>query len=85
MKSAEVIVSCAFKEAFVKAVTRPQLMSAARSLLSQEEAKDLRKAEKQKLLIPLVLAFLKKKIVGVKKGADVQNLTQNSVKLIKNY
>ena len=42
----EVIVSCAFKEAFVKAVTRPQLMSAARSLLSQEEAKDLRKAEK---------------------------------------
>ena len=60
IKSAEVIVSCTFKETFIKAVTRLQLISAARSLLAKEEAKELRTAEKQKLLVPLALAFLKK-------------------------
>ena len=85
IKSAEVVVSCAFKETFIKAVTRSQLISAAKSLLSKEEAKELRTAEKQKLLVPLALAFLKKKIVGVRKGSNIQSLTQNCVKLIGNY
>ena len=85
IKSAEVVVSCAFKETFIKAVTRSQLISAAKSLLSKEEAKGLRTAEKQKLLVPLALAFLKKKIVGVRKGSNIQSLTQNCVKLIGNY
>ena len=83
MKSAEVNVSCAFKETFIKAVTRARLMSATRSLLSKGEAKELRMAEKQ--LIPLAHAFLKNKIVGIRKGSDVHNLTQNCVKLIGNY
>ena len=45
---------------FIKGVAMSQLISATRSLLIKEEAKELRIAEKQKLLIPLVLAFLKK-------------------------
>ena len=85
MKSAEVLVACAFKEAFVKAVTRGQLMSAARKLLSKEKAAELRTAEKQKMIIPLALAVLKNRTVGVRKGQDIQNLIQNSVKKIGKY
>ena len=87
IKSVEVIVSCGFKETFIKAVTRSQLISAARTLLPKDEAKELRTVDKQKLLVPwpLALAFLKKKIVGVKKGSKVNNLTQNCVKLIGNF
>ena len=86
IKSAEVFVSCAFKETFIKAVTRSQLISAARSqlisaarsLLAKEEAKELRTAEKQKLLVPLALAFLKKKLWELKRD-QMYNLLHRTV------
>ena len=60
-KSAEVIVSCAFScafiETFIKAVTRTQLISVARSLLAKDEAKELRTAEKQSYLYHWPLHF----------------------------
>ena len=57
IKSTEVIVSCAFVETFIKAVTRLQLISVARPLLAKEEAKELRTAEKQSYLYHWLLHF----------------------------
>ena len=84
-KSAEVIVACAFQAHFIKEVSRQQLSGAARVLLTKQEAKDLRSAEKKKFVIPLAMAFLKKKIVGVKKGSTISNLTQNCVRKIGTF
>ena len=67
-KSAEVVVACAFQAHFIKEVSRQQLTGAARVLLTKDDAKDLRSAEKRKFVKPLAMAFLKQRIVGVKKG-----------------
>ena len=78
IKSAEVIVSCTFKETFIKSVTKSQLISAARSLLAKEEVKELRTTEKQKLLVSLALAFLKKKSWELKRD-QMYNLLHRTV------
>lgn len=65
LKSAEVIIICAFKAHFIKEVSRAQLCAAAKSLLTKEERKGLANAEKSKFLKPLAQTFLDKEIVTI--------------------
>ena len=80
LKSAEVVVICAFEAHFIKEVSIAQLCAAVKSLLSKEERKGLTNAEKSKFLIPLAKVFLSKEIVTFKNvKANLTNLTMNDI------
>ena len=69
MQSGEAIVIVAFGAHFLKNVARNQLKSAAKSLLSPKDGKDLQKAEKHRFIFPLAKAFVNKGIVKIHKAA----------------
>ena len=80
MKSSEVVVAAAFQSHFIKEVSRSQMDGAAKFLLSKEERKELKGAEKSKLLLPLVRALIARNIVQVADGAALDNLSRVYVK-----
>jgi len=53
---------------YIKEVTCSQIAGAIKILLSKEERKELKGAEKAKLLIPLARAFIAKKLLILQKG-----------------
>lgn len=57
----------AFAVHYLKEVTRSQLLSAARNLLTKEKNR-LQPLEKSEFMLPLAKVFIKKEIVEVKKG-----------------
>ncbi len=85
LKSAEVVVMCAFGAHFIKEVSRSQLCAAAKTLLPKEERRYLQGAEKTKFLKPLAEVFVGKAIVAIKHGADVENLTREDVDKVGTY
>ena len=70
LKTAEIIVTCAFEELFIKSIGKQQIAAAAKSLLTKEENRQLKGGEKAKYLPPLAKAFLDRGIVKIKKGLD---------------
>ena len=72
LKTAEIIVTCAFEELFIKSIGKQQIAAAAKSLLTKEENRQLKGGEKA-YLPPLAKAFLDRGIVKIKKGLDPYN------------
>ena len=58
----------------MKEVSRRQLNSAAKNLLSKEERKEHIKAEKSKFIKPLATKFIERGIVKVKNNCNIVNL-----------
>lgn len=85
IKAAEIIVTCAYDELFIKSVGKQQISAAAKSLLTKEQNKALKGAEKSKYLPLLAKAFIDKKIVKVKKGADLCRISRGDVKKMKTF
>ncbi len=85
LKSAEVVVMCAFGAHFIKEVSCTQLTSAAKTLLARDERKPLQGAEKGAFMKPLAKAFIDKKIVAIQKGAKFTNLTREDVNKCGKY
>lgn len=75
-KSAEVIVMCAFGAHTIKEVSRSQMASAVKFFLEVAERKHLKTADKSQLVKPLAMAFVKKKIVIVKEGTNMDDLSR---------
>ena len=70
---------CAFDAHHFKEISRGQLASAARFFLKGEERKSVPKADKYQLVSLLAPVFLRKGIVALQEGADVDNLCRNDV------
>ena len=85
LKSAEIIIMCAFGAHFIKEVSRSQLCAAAKTLLSKQECRRFRGAEKSKLLKPLAKVFLEKKIVSIEHEGDLESLTRAMVHKIGTF
>ena len=85
IKSSEVVVATAFQSHYIKEVTRSQIAGAIKILLSKEERKELKGAEKAKLLIPLAKAFITKKIIDITEGAPLDNLSIVDVKKVGTF
>ena len=71
----------AFAVHFLKEVSRSQLQSAARKLLTKQEKIWLQPLEKSEFLLPLAKAFIKKKVVKIKKGANPQTSRDDLIKI----
>lgn len=84
-KSGEVIVMTAFTAHFLKDISRSQLMSAAKSLLSSHDRKQLHGAEKSHFMVPLGKAFVENGIVRIDKGACVESLVRNNASKIGTF
>jgi hypothetical protein len=84
-KSASMVVMTAFAVHFLKEVSRSQLQSAARKLLTKEEKNRLQPLEKSEFILPLAKAFIMKKVVEIKKGADQQALSRDDLKKISPF
>ena len=82
MTSAEAVLLTAFGAHFLKEVSRSQLESAAKSLLSQQIIQQLKKADKGDFSMPLAEAFLKKGIVKVAEGCNLRNLSRGDLKKV---
>ena len=87
LKAAQIIITCAFDELFIKNVSKQQISAAAKSLLTKEQNRELKGADKIAYLPPLAKAFLKNKIVKLKKAAaaDIHNITRGDVKKVKTF
>ena len=70
---------CIFGAHTYREVTRTQLASAIRYFTKGEERKILSKKEKHELVNPLARMFLKKGIVIIRKGANLNNLSVEDV------
>ena len=81
----EAIVLVAFGAHFFKDVSRSQLESAAKSLLTAAERKDLYKAEKSKFVLPLAKAFVRKGIVKIASSSKITTLTRNNLKKVGTF
>jgi len=83
VQDAEVVVMVAFGVLFMKEVSRSQLQSAAKSLLSREERKRIGSgADKSQYLIPLANALRANGIIEI---SGKQPLSRNGVKKIKPF
>ena len=74
MKSAEIIIMCAFKAHRFKDVTRSQIFSSLKSL-NKAAASELRSTDKASLARPLAAALLKQKIVKLVPWAKLGNIS----------
>ena len=68
LKAAEIIVTCAYDELFIKSIGKQQISAAAKSLLTKEQNRQLKGAEKSKYLPLLAKGFVDRGIIKVKKG-----------------
>ena len=68
----------------MKEISRSQMASAARFFMSDKK-KFFMKAEKYQLVNPLAEVFIKKRIVVVKEGADMDNLKRGDVTKEKTF
>lgn len=84
-KSGSVIVMVAFAVHFIKEVSRSQLQSASRNLLSAEERKRLQSLEKIEFYIPLAKAMVERGIVKVRQGANIKSLSRSDVEKMKPF
>lgn len=80
-KSATAIILEAYGEHFIKEVSRIQLLSAVKTLPT-EEKKSLQSAEKSEFYLPLGKAFVTKGIVCIKKGASLKSLSRQDVQKV---
>ena len=85
LKAAEIIVTCGFDQLFIKSIGKQQISAAAKSLLTKQQNKMLKGAEKSKYLPLLAKAFIDNHIVKVKKGADLRKISRCDVKKIKTF
>ena len=85
VKSGQVLVMTAFGAHFLKDISCFQLMSAAKSLLSSHDRKELHGAEKSHFMVPLGKAFVKNGIVKINKGACVESLVRNDASKIGTF
>ena len=85
IKAAEIIVTCGFDQLFIKSIGKQQISAAAKSLLTKQQNKMLKGAEKSKYLPLLAKAFIDNHIVKVKKGADLRKISRCDVKKIKTF
>lgn len=83
-KGGEVVVMEAFGAHFMKDVSRGQLTSAAKSLLSSKQRKSIASmgAEKSHFISRLAKEFLHRKIVHNRKNASLNSLCRNNVKKV---
>ena len=84
-QSGEAVIIVAFGAHFFKDITRSQLESAAKSLLTPDERKALHKAEKAKFVLPLAKALIDREIIKVNKGANMSRLTRNNLQKIGTF
>ena len=78
-KSGGTIIVAAFGAHLIKEISRTQLLSAARRLLTIEE-KRLQTYEKNDFMVPLGREFLERNIVRItNKGASIANLSRGDV------
>ena len=75
----------AFAAHFLKYISRSQLLSAAKTLLSSGDRKQFHGAEKSHFLVPLGKAFVTKGIVKINKGACIESLSRNDVTKIGKF
>ena len=85
MKSGEVVIMTVFGAHLIKEVSRRQLISAAKNLLSKEERKQLNGAEKSKFIKPLANQFIDRGIVRVRSGCSLSDLSMGDVEKIGNF
>lgn len=78
-ESARAIVMCAFGALSYKDISRTQLASAAKYFTKGEEKKMMAKAEKYQLVGHLASIFLRERIVQIKEGANLNNLSIDDV------
>lgn len=79
------IIITAFAVHFIKEVSRSQLQSASRTLLSGEERNRLQKLEKSEFILPLAKAMINQDIVKVRRGADMKSLSRSDVEKMKPF
>ena len=84
IKSTEVIVSYAFKETFIK-LWQVTADFYCKITAWKKRGQGAENSRETKAAGTIGSCIFKEKIVGVKKGSNVQSLTQNCVKLIGNY
>jgi len=85
VQNAEAVVLVAFSAHFFKDISRSQLESAAKLLLSPSQQQSLHKAEKIKYVVPLGEAFLAKKIVKVKKGVKLSKCARGDLEKVGTF
>ena len=74
----------AFGAHFLKEISRTQLLSAAKRLLSHQK-KTLNSLEKNEFLIPLGKALVEHSIIAIRKGALVKDLSRNDVEKVGTF
>ena len=85
MTSAEAVILTAFGSHFLKEVTRSQLESAAKSLLSPETVHQIKKnGDKGDFIIPIAEALLKKGTIKIEGSSDIdlKNLAREELKKV---
>ena len=84
MKSAEVIIMCAFQAHRFKDISRTQIFSSLKSL-NKAAASELRGTDKASLARPLAAALLKGKTVKVVPWAKLSNLSSTEVEKVGTF
>ena len=75
---------CAFEAHTFKDISRSQLASAAK-FFTAEERQYISKADKHQLVGPLASALIKKGIVAIRDGANMQHLLRSDISKEKTF
>ena len=85
MQSVEAVVLTAFRVHFLKEISRGQLDSAAKSLLTWDLQHQLKKADKGDFIIPLAKAFIRKGIIKLAAKANFNNLAREDIRKVGTF